>query len=170
MFYLAKLSRSPRLIISAFLTFAITLCFAFILITPAANAQVTCSSSGIGMTTTIRLIRDARASNSYALPSSQWSTAGAIAKAESCLNPNATRTNTDRTKDRGLWQINNKIYPLIADTCAYDRTCSTRQMLTIYRDGGWSRWTAYKNGTFKQFLPEANQAVSTVLCESGGPC
>jgi hypothetical protein len=156
--------------ISAFLTFAITLCFAFILITPAANAQVTCSSAGIGMTTTIRLIRDARASNNYALPSSQWSTAGAIAKAESCLNPNATLTNTNGSKDRGLWQLNNKFYPLISDTCAYDRICSTRQMLTIYRDAGWSRWAAYNNQTYKQFLSEANQAVSTVLCESGGPC
>jgi hypothetical protein len=155
---------------SAFLTFAITFCLVVILPTPDAKAQVTCSSPGIGMTTTIRLIRDARTSNGYTLPSSQWSTAGAIAKAESCLNPNATHTNKDGSKDRGLWQLNNQIYPLIGDSCAYDRVCGTRQMVIIYRDGGWSRWSAYNNQSYKQFLSEASNAVSTVQCESGGAC
>ncbi|MCY1059118.1 hypothetical protein [Nannocystis sp. SCPEA4] len=99
-------------------------------------------------------------------PQSSMVTAVAIGMAESGCKPDATGTNPASgscphgSRDRGLWQINSCWHPEVSDECAYDPNCNAKEALRISNGGtDWSPWSAYKNGSYKQFLDEAEQAV-----------
>ena len=67
-----------------------------------------------------------------------------VAKAESGLSPTAINTNTDGSKDRGLYQINDKYHPEVTDEQAYDIVLSTRFFCDAVLAGNLSWWNASK--------------------------
>lgn len=84
----------------------------------------------------------------------------AIAMAESGGDPNATHVNPDGSRDRGLFQINDKAWPGISDACAYDPVCSARQTAAIRKGQGLDAWATWENGSAEGFLPAAEKAQS----------
>lgn len=67
-----------------------------------------------------------------------------VAKAESGLSPTAINTNTDGTRDRGLYQINEKYHPEVTDEQAFDIVLSTRFFCDAVLAGNLSWWNASK--------------------------
>src|SRR5215469_18063594 len=53
-------------------------------------------------------------------------TATAVALAESGGNPAALGQNPDGSRDRGLWQVNDRAHPDVADACAFDPSCNAQ--------------------------------------------
>lgn len=68
-----------------------------------------------------------------------------VAKCESNLSPTATNTNKDGTKDRGLFQINDKWHPEVSDSQAFDIIFSTRFFCKAYKEGNIGWWNASKS-------------------------
>lgn len=58
-------------------------------------------------------------------------------------NPNAVYVNTDGSRDRGYWQINDYYHPHVSDWCASDIKCSTDYAYRMYvnDDNTFVRWT-----------------------------
>jgi len=103
-------------------------------------------------------------------------TAGAIAMAESSLNPSNTSTNgptsgcPSGSVDRGLWQINSCYHPTVSSTCAFDPACNAKAMASISSNGtNWSPWSTFKNGAYKKYMGQA-QTAETSVCggDAGG--
>jgi hypothetical protein len=66
-----------------------------------------------------------------------------VAKCESGFNWNATRTNTDGSRDRGLYQINSKYHPEVSDAEAFDPIFSTKFFCKAFKAGhlDWWNWS-----------------------------
>ena len=62
-----------------------------------------------------------------------------VAKCESNLNPRAIKTNTSGSRDRGLYQINDKWHPDISDNDAFNPRSEERRVGKECR----SRWSPY---------------------------
>jgi len=93
-------------------------------------------------------------------PNDRLVTAVAVALAESRCNPDATGTNTDGSRDRGLWQINSRWHPEVSDACAYDAQCNANEAYRISSQGtSWTPWTTYNSGAYTSWLDEARAAV-----------
>lgn len=91
-------------------------------------------------------------------PGQQQANVTAVALAESGGDPNATNVNTDGSRDRGLYQINDKYHPEVSDTCAYDPVCSAKAAYSISNRGtSFSPW----NSPWPQFLPAVHKAQAT---------
>ena len=104
-----------------------------------------------------KLVVDAK----FAFPEIAFS----IILAESGGKPAATNTagNTPPSTDRGLWQINWYWHSEVSDAVAFDPVLSTKAAFTISNGGtNYSPWSAYKAGTYKQFLPRAQAAISAI--------
>ena len=98
----------------------------------------------------------------------------AIAMSESCLNNNASHTNTDGSVDRGVLQINNKAHPDVSDTCAFNESCAFQAAYQISKQGtDFSAWTTYADNSFQQNMPIVQNItgiegwVASVTGESG---
>jgi murein DD-endopeptidase MepM/ murein hydrolase activator NlpD len=79
-------------------------------------------------------------------------TAAAIAMAESGGDSAAVGTNTDGSRDRGLWQINTRWHPEVSDACAFDPACNAQQARAI--SNGWSNfhpWSSFNSGAYLKF-------------------
>jgi len=84
----------------------------------------------------------------------------AVVAAESGRDPAAVNTNPDGSRDRGLWQINDRAHPEVSDECAFDPACSTKEALRISNQGAdYSPWTAFQNGSYRQHLEAAAVAL-----------
>ncbi len=95
----------------------------------------------------------------------------AIAGAESGFNASnvSTAGNTPPSRDRGLWQINDHFHAEVSDSCAFDPDCNARAAFRISLGGlNWNAWSAYKNGTYKNFLSQSRAAVSGNATTTGG--
>lgn len=68
-----------------------------------------------------------------------------VAKAESGLSPTAINVNTDGSKDRGLYQINDKYHQEVTDEEAFDIVLSTRFFCDAVNNGNLSWWNASKS-------------------------
>lgn len=68
----------------------------------------------------------------------------AVAKCESGLNPKAININTSGSKDRGLYQWNDKYHPEITDEMAFDPEVATDLFLKAVNQGHLSWWDASK--------------------------
>lgn len=82
-------------------------------------------------------------------------TAVAVAMAESGGNPSARGVNSDsrRTVDRGLWQINNYWHREVPDSAAYDPYAAAAAAFRISGGGrNWSPWSTYNSGAYRRFL------------------
>ncbi|HXM54533.1 MAG TPA: peptidoglycan DD-metalloendopeptidase family protein [Candidatus Dormibacteraeota bacterium] len=87
--------------------------------------------------------------------------AAAIALAESGGDPTAVGVNSDqwRSRDRGLWQINDHWHPEVSDACAFDPGCSARAAYAI--SNGWtdfSAWATFQSGAYQRFMPSTATA------------
>jgi hypothetical protein len=83
--------------------------------------------------------------------------AAAVALAESGGDPAAVGTNSDqwRSRDRGLWQINDHWHPEVSDACAFDATCNARAAYVI--SNGWTdfhEWATFQSGAYLKFMPQ----------------
>lgn len=66
-----------------------------------------------------------------------------VALAESGGDPAIVNVNTDatRSRDRGLWQINDRWHPEVNDACAFSPGCAARAAYTISSGGrSWGAW------------------------------
>jgi hypothetical protein len=101
--------------------------------------------------------------------------AGAIAMAESSLEPGNTSSNgptsgcPSGSTDRGLWQINSCYHSEVTDTCAFDPACNAKAMASISSDGtNWSPWSTYTSGAYMKYLSEAESAEASVCGGDAG--
>jgi hypothetical protein len=80
--------------------------------------------------------------------------AAAIAMAESSGDPAAVGVNRKpKSKDRGLFQINDRWHPEVTNRCAFDARCNAEEALRISEGGrDWTQWSTWHNGAYKQFL------------------
>ncbi len=67
-----------------------------------------------------------------------------VAKCESSLNPRAINTNRDGSRDRGLFQINEKYHPEVTDDQAFDPEFATQFFCDAVKNGHLSWWDASK--------------------------
>lgn len=67
-----------------------------------------------------------------------------VAKCESGLNPAAVNINTNKSKDRGLYQWNDKWHPEITDKVAFDAELSCCAFCDAVNAGNLSWWNASK--------------------------
>lgn len=66
----------------------------------------------------------------------------------------------NETEDRGSFQINRRWHPEVSDSCAFNLQCSAKAVYRITSTGlFWSAWVTYKEGTHKQYLDRAREAV-----------
>lgn len=75
----------------------------------------------------------------------------AIGKAESGLREDAVGVNTNRTIDRGVFQINS-IHKDISNKDAFDWKKNTDYAIKMMKRQGFNPWVAYKTGSYKKFL------------------
>jgi len=68
-----------------------------------------------------------------------------VADCESKLSPSAENCNTDGSRDRGIFQINNKWHPEIDDATAFDIVLSTRFFCKAFKEGHLDWWSATKS-------------------------
>lgn len=97
-------------------------------------------------------------------------TAIAVALEESGGNPDAVNVNKDkyRSRDRGLWQINDHWHPEVSDAIAFDPTQAAAAAYTISHQGSnWSAWSAVKSGAYALYLPRAKASVAKM--DNSGP-
>lgn len=89
----------------------------------------------------------------------------AVALAESGGNPNAVHVNADRyrSRDRGLWQINNHWHPEVSDAAAFNPTTAAAAAYRISGGGkDWSAWSTWKNGAAQAQMGRAQLAAASV--------
>jgi len=65
-----------------------------------------------------------------------------VARCESSLNPTAVNINTTGSKDRGLYQINDKWHPEVTEDQAFDPEFSIRFFCKAMKGGNISWWNA----------------------------
>lgn len=67
-----------------------------------------------------------------------------VARCESGFNPQAVNVNESGSKDRGVFQWNDKWHPEISDKCAFDVECATTEFCKAVKKGHLSWWNASK--------------------------
>jgi flagellar biosynthesis chaperone FliJ len=93
------------------------------------------------------------------------------AVAVSCAENNAHNTtavyvNTDGSRDRGLWQINDRWHPEVTDECAFDPLCSAKAAFVISSRGtNFTPWATWQSGAYKPFLELARTAIDLVIAQ-----
>lgn len=90
-------------------------------------------------------------------------TAVAISLAEDGrMQLQAVGTNSDGSRDRGPWQINNKWHPEVSDACAFDLNCAAQAAYRISNQGAsFTPWATFNNGDYKQHLSDATAGASS---------
>lgn len=87
----------------------------------------------------------------------------AVALAESGGNTAAVGVNSDqwRSRDRGLWQINDHWHPTVTDAQAFSPSGNAAAAYSISSGGkNWSPWSTWKNGAAVAQLGRARMAVA----------
>lgn len=92
-------------------------------------------------------------------------TAGAVAAAESSLNPTATNRNRNGSVDHGLFQINDIHRSILAGGDWRDPYNNAQMARQVFADAGdsWSPWMTWKHGSHRKFLPQARAAARGAL-------
>ena len=68
-----------------------------------------------------------------------------VAKCESGLDPKAVHINKNGSKDRGVFQWNDKWHPEVNDHYAFDPKLATREFCKAFKNGNISWWNATKD-------------------------
>lgn len=84
-------------------------------------------------------------------------TAAAIALAESSgiaarYNPETQANTPAGLGSFGLWQIYLKAHPEFMGMALYDPQVNANVAFQVYNEQGWTAWTTYKTGAYKEFL------------------
>ena len=90
-------------------------------------------------------------------------TAFGIVIAESGGNPSAVNpSNSNGSRDDGLWQINSIHKDLLKTGNVYDPTDNTRMARRIYTDAGnkWTPWSTYNNQRYRVYRARAVAAFA----------
>lgn len=90
----------------------------------------------------------------------------AVALAESGGRTDAVNTNTDkyRSRDRGLWQINDHWHPEVSDADAFTPARAAAHAYRISHAGrDWSAWSTWNNGSAQAQLGRARLGVSKYM-------
>lgn len=90
----------------------------------------------------------------------------AVALAESGGNTLAVNINTDstRSRDRGLWQINDRWHPEVSDAAAFDPAQAAAATYRISNGGkSWSPWATWTNGSATAQLGRARLAAASAI-------
>ncbi len=93
----------------------------------------------------------------------------AVAWAESSGITNARNVNSDshRSVDRGLWQINSYWHREVSDACADDPACAAKAAFRISNGGGdWSQWATWPSPA-SGHLSAARRAVGAPAAGGG---
>lgn len=98
--------------------------------------------------------------------SRQWQgndlvTAVAVAMAESSGRTDAFHTNTNGSKDYGLWQINDIHSGGRPPANWADPAANAALAHGVWASSGWSAWSTYKSGSYLAFRLQAAQAVQS---------
>lgn len=84
----------------------------------------------------------------------------AVALAESSGFTKALLVNENCTRDRGLWQINDYWHPEVSEQQAFDPVQNAKAAYDISSQGtAWDQWSTWESGAYKDYLPDAEQAV-----------
>lgn len=67
-----------------------------------------------------------------------------VARCESALDPTAVHINKDGSKDRGVFQWNDKFHPEINNDYAFNPKLATREFCKAFKNGNLSWWNATK--------------------------
>ena len=96
-------------------------------------------------------------------------TAIAISFAESSFIPHNILVNTGGSRDRGLWQINDKAHPGVSDACAFDPVCNASAACAISKNGtNWQAWSSTYGGIrYNQEYPLAVTAAAKFNVDAG---
>lgn len=89
----------------------------------------------------------------------------AVALAESGGDSAALNVNTDRyrSRDRGLWQINDHWHPEVSDAMAFSPASAAAAAYRISAKGtNWDQWSTWKNGTAATQFGRAQLAANVV--------
>jgi hypothetical protein len=94
----------------------------------------------------------------------------AIAMAESGGRAKAHNDNRSTGDDSyGLWQINmiDRLGPerrrqlgISGNAALFDPTTNAKAARKVYLSQGFGAWSVYKNGAYRQYLPEARRAIT----------
>jgi len=85
-------------------------------------------------------------------------TALAIVLAESSGNTHAVNVNGDKSRDRGLFQINDRAHPDVSDACAFSPPCAASAAKRISKNWtDFTPWATYNNGAYRKFLDQAKK-------------
>jgi hypothetical protein len=85
----------------------------------------------------------------------------AVALAESSGFTKALLVNENCTRDRGLWQINDYWHPEVSEQQAFDPVQNAKAAYEISSQGtDWDQWSTWESGAYKDYLPDAEQAVN----------
>lgn len=94
----------------------------------------------------------------------------AVALAESSGKIRATHTNSDSSKsiDRGLWQINSRWHPEVSEADAFNPPAAAAAAYRISSGGkSWSAWATWGSGAAAAQMPRATLAAAKVLQAPG---
>lgn len=92
-------------------------------------------------------------------------TAIAIALAESGGDIHSENHNTNGTVDKGLWQVNS-VHGFPGDL--FDPKYNLLAACSVYKSQGFNAWSTYKNGAYRQFIPEAEKGLGEFHRQTGG--
>jgi hypothetical protein len=93
----------------------------------------------------------------------------AVAWGESEGYTRATHYNAfDGSTDRGIWQINSKVWSMYSEACVFDPACNAKAMAAISNNGAsWTPWLAYTNGRYAQFMEKGREGENAA-CNGAG--
>ena len=78
----------------------------------------------------------------------------------------AVYINTDGSRDRGPFQINDKFHPEVSDACAFDLKCSAKSAYTISKSGtDFRAWATFTSGKYHDFLDLGYTTYQLLLCQ-----
>ena len=94
----------------------------------------------------------------------------AVDGAESGYNRLATNLNSNGTTDYGIGQINSVHAALLARG-DWRNPVDNQRMAKVIHDsaGGWTPWSTFNSGAYRQWLPRAQQAIDGVQGVAGPP-
>lgn len=93
----------------------------------------------------------------------------AVALAESGGNTDATNSNSNKSTDYGLWQINSVHSQLLAGKNWRDPNTNAQMAFSISGGGtNWRPWTVFKSGAYVRFLSRGNAAAGNPSDAPGG--
>lgn len=108
----------------------------------------------------------------YAHGNAATAVAVALAEHGGRVDERATNRNSDGSVDSGIWQINSvhrQAHPDWTVEWLKDPQHNSEAMAVVSNNGtNWQPWTTFRNGAYRRYMPEAEQAVDNVT-GTGGP-